>query len=259
MRSRNIKPGFFKNEILGTQDPLLSLLYIGLWCLADKDGILEDRPLRIKAELFPYRENLDINGYLTVISRLGFIHRYTSDGSGYIMIPNFQKHQNPHHTEKVSDYPKPTESQTIKWKEDIKNNGGITVKQPLSNGELPVRLLLIPDSIKDSIKDSRLLIPQTPTEEKKSKKFIPPTIEEVKEYIAKNKYHVNAETFHKYFTEGDWIDSKGNKVKNWKLKIITWEGNNGQIGRSKQPPAGEEKKPSKYANLECETINTDDP
>lgn len=160
MRSRNIKPGFFKNELLGTEDPLLSILFIGLWCLADRDGILEDRPSRIKAEIFPYRENLDINGYLTVMQRLGFIQRYTSDDSPLsngeltvrqplIKINNFTKHQNPHHTEKKGEYPQPKAIQ-----QDATNNGGLTVKQPLSNGEIPVRLLLIPDSIKDSIKDS---------------------------------------------------------------------------------------------------------
>ncbi len=80
-RARNIKPSFFTNELLGTEDPMVSLTFAGLWCLADKEGILEDRPLRIKAELFPYRENLDVNGYLTVLQRLGFIHRYPTTRS----------------------------------------------------------------------------------------------------------------------------------------------------------------------------------
>ena len=48
-RARNIKPSFFTNELLGTEDPMVSLTFAGLWCLADKEGILEDRPLRIKA------------------------------------------------------------------------------------------------------------------------------------------------------------------------------------------------------------------
>jgi hypothetical protein len=53
MRACNIKPGFFKNEVLGTAVPILSLLFSGLWGLADREGRLEDRPLRIKAEIFP--------------------------------------------------------------------------------------------------------------------------------------------------------------------------------------------------------------
>lgn len=53
-------------------------------------------------------------------------------------------------------------------------------------------------------------------------KFTPPTLEEVKEY-AKSKQRLDlAEKFYNYFTEGNWQDSKGNKVKNWKQKFITW-------------------------------------
>jgi len=33
---------------------LARLLYPGLWMLADREGRLEDRPLRIKAEILPY-------------------------------------------------------------------------------------------------------------------------------------------------------------------------------------------------------------
>lgn len=53
-RARNIKPGFFANEDLAECDPLARLLFAGLWCLADREGRLEDRPKRIRAELLPY-------------------------------------------------------------------------------------------------------------------------------------------------------------------------------------------------------------
>lgn len=57
-------------------------------------------------------------------------------------------------------------------------------------------------------------------------KFIPPTLEEVKDYCLNVRHNnVDYQYFYDYFTEGKWIDSKGNKVKNWKQKIITWERN----------------------------------
>jgi len=58
---------------------------------------------------------------------------------------------------------------------------------------------------------------------KNNKGFTPPTLEEVKEYIRERKSPVDAETFFEYFSKGNWIDSKGNKVRNWKQKLITWE------------------------------------
>lgn len=132
-RSRNIKPGFFLNEDLGTADPYLQILFAGLWCLADKEGRLEDRPLRIKAEIFPYRDSLDVNRYLTELSRLGFVQRYEVGGKRYIQVINFKEHQNPHHTEKGSVIPAPC---------------ALPVNPPLDNGENPADSgFLIPDTL----------------------------------------------------------------------------------------------------------------
>ena len=104
-RARNIKPALFKNEILGVADPLLTLLFEGLWLLADREGRLEDRVLRIKAELFPYRDGLDVNPMLDWLAANGFVTRYTAGKSQYIQIENFVKHQNPHKNEPPSEIP----------------------------------------------------------------------------------------------------------------------------------------------------------
>ena len=104
-RARNIKPGLFKNEILGVADPLYTILFEGLWVLADRDGRLEDRPLRIKAETFPYREGLDMEAMLDWLATNGFIERYESKGVKVIHILEFAKHQNPHKNEVASELP----------------------------------------------------------------------------------------------------------------------------------------------------------
>ena len=57
--------------------------------------------------------------------------------------------------------------------------------------------------------------------------FKKPTLEEIKDYCLNVRHNkVDYQYFYDYFTEGNWIDSKGNKVKNWKQKIITWEKHN---------------------------------
>lgn len=58
---------------------------------------------------------------------------------------------------------------------------------------------------------------------KKSKKFIPPTIEEVKAYIAEKGYHVDAEFFWNYYDKGQWMRKDGTPVLNWKQTLVTWE------------------------------------
>lgn len=186
-RARNIKPAFFTNELLGTEDPMVSLTFLGLWCLADKEGILEDRPLRIKAELFPYRDSLDVNGYLTVLSRLGFVVRYKNGDSRFLKVMNFKKHQSPHHTEKAKGYPCHEHSNSL----ILGDNGEITVKLPLENSKKKVLERsdsLIPDSlIPDSlipdllIEDSQIQKPLTSAAEKKPPKKKDPEAEAKKE------------------------------------------------------------------------------
>ena len=43
-RTRSIKPGFFTNDLLGEIHPLGRILFAGLWCQADRLGIVEYRP-----------------------------------------------------------------------------------------------------------------------------------------------------------------------------------------------------------------------
>jgi hypothetical protein len=104
-RARNIKPALFKNEVLGVADPIATILFIGLWTLADRRGILEDRPLRIKAEVFPYRDGIDADALLSWLDKHDFIQRYEVDGKACIQINNFEKHQNPHKNEEPSELP----------------------------------------------------------------------------------------------------------------------------------------------------------
>ena len=58
---------------------------------------------------------------------------------------------------------------------------------------------------------------------KKRKPFIPPTLEEVQAHCNERHNNVDAQKFYDYYTSAEWYDGKGNKVKNWKQKVITWE------------------------------------
>src|ERR1700743_2451241 len=106
-RSRNIKPSFFTNDVLAECEPLARLLFVGMWTTADREGRLEDRPRKIKAEVLPY-DSCDADLLLNQLNDNGFILRYEVDEKKYIQILNFTKHQNPHVKEALSIIPAPT-------------------------------------------------------------------------------------------------------------------------------------------------------
>lgn len=152
-RARNIKPGFFKNELLAELEAFDRLLFIGLWCLADREGRLEDRPKRVKMELFPC-DAYDVEAGLQALADSGFIRRYTAAGMAVIEIANFAKHQVPHGTERDSTLPDENGCFTVH--ERGKNGYAtgktsvLTVKPQKANSADPVNALgdntLNPDS-----------------------------------------------------------------------------------------------------------------
>jgi len=156
-RARNIKPGFFTNEDLVELDFATRLLFAGLWTVADREGRLQDRPKKIKIDVFP-ADNLDIDAMLQALHDANFIQRYEVNGSKFIQISSWSKHQNPHHTEKASEIPGV--------------NGEVTVKEPSKpkdaqlpdGGNLADSLIpdsLIPDSKEKTAPRKRVTTPVT--------------------------------------------------------------------------------------------------
>lgn len=105
MRIRSLKPGFFKNEQLCELSPWHRLCFEGLWLCADREGRLEDRPRRLKAEIFPY-DDLDMNSLLWDLMHAGFIVRYSAPNlQPLIWIPSWSSHQFPRSDEAASKLP----------------------------------------------------------------------------------------------------------------------------------------------------------
>ena len=107
MRARNIKPGFFDNVELGELSVFARLLFIGLWCFADKRGKFKWEEKRIKARIFPYNPEVEINKELISLVDSGFLLKYSVSETTYGLIPNFEIHQRPHPNEKESIFPNP--------------------------------------------------------------------------------------------------------------------------------------------------------
>lgn len=100
-RARNIKPGFFKNEDLAECSAWARLCFAGLWTLADREGRLEDRPKRIKGELFAF-DTVEVDPLLIELEGRGFLVRYRNSDGAFIQISKFSAHQTPHYSEKPS-------------------------------------------------------------------------------------------------------------------------------------------------------------
>lgn len=118
-------------------EPLTRILFTGLWCLADRQGRLEDRPKKIKVEVLPY-DSCQVNKMLQNLHEKGFIFRYQINGCNYIQILNFLKHQNPHVKEAESTIPEPD------------RNSAKPIQTPYEHGSSPADSLFSDSPFLDS-------------------------------------------------------------------------------------------------------------
>lgn len=115
-RIRNIKPAFFRHEVLQDLEAAhpgayVMLTYVGLWTQCDAAGIFPWKPRLLKLDILPFLD-FNIEHTLTILFDAGFIGRYHTDGSEWGCVYTFSKHQRITGKEATEGekYPKPGEN-----------------------------------------------------------------------------------------------------------------------------------------------------
>lgn len=114
-RQRTLHPDFFVDEKVVQVSAFARLMFQGLWCLADREGRLERKPLKLKMQLFP-ADNLDAELLLGELESVGLVRRYEVEGRDLLILPGFLRRQNPHPKEVKSVLPAPP---TIEEQDEI--------------------------------------------------------------------------------------------------------------------------------------------
>jgi hypothetical protein len=129
-----------------------------------------------------------------------------------------------------SDRYKPTVYQEQKRKLLVKENGAYSLKQnemvgiPNDNQTTTIGSQVV-DAVKYSIGKVSIVKESIENSEQvasSSKRFVKPTIEEIKSYCEERKNGIDAEQFYNFYESKGW--KVGNQsMKDWKSAIITWE------------------------------------
>ena len=105
-RIRTIKPEFFTSEDIVSLSPFARLLYIALWCEADREGRFSWKPNTFKMRYLP-GDTLDIDALARELVASGLVKLY---GDSLAYIPEFSKHQHVNPREAASILPAPNEN-----------------------------------------------------------------------------------------------------------------------------------------------------
>ena len=228
-RSRNIKPAFFTNDKLADIEPLGRIMFIGLWTIADREGRMEDRPRRIKAEVLPY-DDADTESLLNQLVKQGFIIRYEVDGERYIQVLQFNKHQNPHMKESASTIPAPDKhhASTVQVSEKHETSPADSLNL------IPDSLNLIPDSLGSAANAD------APTPKAKRATQVPDgftVTDGLEAWGAKQEPPFSPESMRVEVPQFvDYYQAKGETRKDWDASFRTWMRNSRKWTKPSPPP-----------------------
>ena len=105
-RIRTIKPEFFTSEDIVSLSPLARLLYIALWCEADREGRMNWKPRTFKLRYLP-ADDVPIDALCAELIASGLVVLY---GNGLAYIPKFSRHQHLNPREGASSLPDPVDN-----------------------------------------------------------------------------------------------------------------------------------------------------
>ncbi len=203
MRIRSIKPDFFKDDELAALPPIARLLFVGLWCMADCEGRLEDRPTRIRAEVLPYDE-CDVDALLSSLHAADFIVRYEVPPRGYIEVRSFKKHQRLSGIEAQKQSEFPASDHPVAVEKQSRSNGEAVEKQPMSRKG------------REGNRKGK---------EGSGGAFAPPTLAELSSYITEIGATFTAQKFIDHYEERNWRwgAGSGHPMKDWRRCARKWK------------------------------------
>lgn len=186
------------------------LIWLQLMCLA---GNVNDCGKVYLTEEIPYTEQMLATAFneplATVQMALKVFEQFRMINviDDIIYISNWEKYQSVEGMEKVREQ---TRKRVATYREKQKLIGSVTSNVTVTQSNAIDKDKDIEKEIKKDIR-------------KKPKGFTPPTLEDVERYCLEKGLTIEPKAFIDYFTESNWIDSKGNKVRNWKQKLLTWQ------------------------------------
>lgn len=178
-------------------------LWLYLITYVDDYGRGSADPAILKGYLFPLRDSVtkkNVEDGLSNLACIGLISLYEVDGESYLCFPKWGTHQRIQ--AKRSKFPEPPEKCIIH---------GDPPLSTVSHGESPL--------------ESNPIQSESNTKKKNTKKkFSPPSIDEIAAFCVQRNNGVDPKRFFDYYSAGNWKDSKGNQIINWKQKLIAvWE------------------------------------
>lgn len=211
MPNRIIKESICVSDSIDELSWFEEVLFYRLIVNCDDYGRFDGRIPVLKTRLFPLKENVTAKSVKDGINKLasvGLVILYESEGKPYLYLPTWNDHQNVR--AKRSKYPEP----------DVGVNADACTCNHVHTNVPDIRIQSESLSESESNADGG-----KPT---RTRRFVPPSVEEVAQYCFERMSKVDPQRFVDYYTSNGWMVGK-NKMKDWKAAVRNWEQKEEQI------------------------------
>lgn len=249
---------FFKNPLwkeprrYSRSEAWLDLIFMARF--EDSQQILRNRVIEVqRGEIIASRRFLEerwswgstkVVNFLNYLQNNSMINQRQTSGQTIIILCNYDTYNPPQTSEYCKNKPatnqrqtsgKPVTNQNKEYKEREESKEGKTNNiPPLS----PIGDISPGESAPEN-SDTDLIgfKNQNPKKEKSSAKkerkvFVPPSVDEVRQYCNANGYTIDPSKFVNYYTSNGWMVGR-NKMKDWKAAVRTWQSKENENGNRK--------------------------
>lgn len=199
MPNRILKESICTSDNIDELSAFQETFFYRLIVNCDDFGRMDARPKILAAKLFPLKDirTSQVEDALRALTSAELVTLYTVDGKPFVQMKTWDKHQQ--RRANASKYPAP-------------EDGEITADSICNQLQ------------SDDSKCPRIRESKTNTNTNARKGFEPPTLEEVSSYCAERNNGINAQHFIDYYEARGWELKPGQKVKDWRACVRTWEG-----------------------------------
>lgn len=238
-----LKRDFFKrHDIRIVEDMPNGKDYILFYLKMLVESVDHEGQLRF-SDTIPYNEqmlatitntNLDIvRAAIKIFTELGMME-IADDGTIYMsevmrMIGSAADNDNARRQQRFRDRKK-AENQTLLEDSVTKSNAGVTDAVTNDNESIELEIEKEIEIDKELELDNSIV----DKPQKKSSRFSPPSVDEVRSYCRERNNLVDPEKFVDYYTARGWKIGK-NSMKDWKAAVRTWERNNYSTNQNASP------------------------
>ena len=197
MPNRILKESICSSENVDQLSAFQETFFYRLIVNCDDYGRMDARPKILAARLFPLKEvrSSQIEDALRALTSAELVILYEVDGKPFLQMKTWDRHQQVR--AKKSKYPSPDD--------------GICNQLISDDSKCPRNPIQYESN------------PNTNTRRETQKRFTPPTVDEVRAYCQERNNGIDAQHFVDYYTTRGWELKPGQKVKDWKACVRTWE------------------------------------